>query len=55
MDEFLWTKEKTVYRKGPDDSYKEAGTLETDKMVKEPELPRTNGAESASMTKTITL
>lgn len=33
-DEFLWTKEKTVYRKGPDDSYKEAGTLETDKMVK---------------------
>lgn len=33
MDELLWTKGETVYRKGPDDSYKEAGTLETDEMV----------------------
>ena len=33
MDEFMWTKEETVYRKGPDDSYKKAGTLETDKLV----------------------
>ena len=33
-DEYLWTKEETVYRKGPDDSYKEAGKLDIDKMVR---------------------
>lgn len=33
MDELLWTTEDTVYRKGPDDSYKEVGTLETDILV----------------------
>lgn len=32
--EYVWTKEKVSYRKGPDKSYKAAGTLDKDKMVK---------------------
>lgn len=40
MDEFLWTKEETQYRTGPDDTYKEAGTLEIDAMVKRTGITR---------------
>lgn len=32
-EEYLWTTEESVYRKGPDDSYDEAGTIENEKMV----------------------
>ena len=32
-EEYLWTKEEVAYRKGPDESYAEAGTLEAEKMV----------------------
>lgn len=32
--EYVWTTGKTAYRTGADDSYKKAGTLETDKMVR---------------------
>ncbi|MBR2674449.1 MAG: hypothetical protein IKE52_03215 [Mogibacterium sp.] len=33
VEEYMWTKEETVYRIGPDDSYKSAGTLDKEKMV----------------------
>ena len=33
VDEYLWTKDETEYRKGPDLSYASAGTLEKEKMV----------------------
>ena len=32
--EYAWTKEKVIYRKGPDESYEEAGDLPADKFVR---------------------
>jgi hypothetical protein len=32
--EYVWTTKKVAYRKGADDSYKKAGTLDADKMVR---------------------
>lgn len=32
-EEYLWTKEALSYRKGPDESYAEAGSLDAEKMV----------------------
>lgn len=39
-EELLWTKEETVYREGPDDSYKEAGKLDAEKMVQRTGITR---------------
>lgn len=38
--EYVWTTEKIKYRKGADDSYKAAGTLEEDKMVRRTGITR---------------
>ena len=33
VEEYMWTTEEIAYRKGPDESYDEAGTLDAEKMV----------------------
>ena len=33
VDEYLWTKDETEYKKGPGESYKKAGTIDKEQMV----------------------